>query len=149
MWAFTGYQSPSAELTSILDASFDFLLLEGSTAWPTKFRFVLDLGLPGTCKRVKLAGCFGDESGFNDAIGTLQNTPTSNPHPVYSTSFVWLRESRGFFASVTERYEMIQIIDGNGARLQPAYDAFVNREMDKTYVTSELKSQVRGPRCLF
>ena len=147
MWAFTGYPSPSAELTSIMDASFDFILLEGSITEPTKFRAILDIGIPGTCMRVQLDGCLGADSGLNDAFMTLQNVPGTSPHPTYSTSVVWSRESVGWFSTVVSQYDVIQIVDGEGIKLQPAYDAFVAQEKDKTYVTNELKSQVRGPRC--
>ena len=147
MWAFTGYPEWAKDTIITWDISVDFNLREGSTPEPTKFLLIVDVGFPGSCRRVKLDGCLGADSGLVEALMTLQNTPDSSPHPTYNTSVVWSRESFGSIVGFTSLYEVIQIIDGEGTKLHPAYDGFVAQEKDRTYVTTELKSQVHGPRC--
>jgi hypothetical protein len=96
--------------------------------------------------------CHGD--GILDYTMELQNTPASindgkTAHEKYTNSVVWFRKSRT--ALVSFDYEFIQIVDGNGAILQPAYDdwlATADALGLRTYITSHLKKKTVPAWCL-
>eukprot|EP00549_Striatella_unipunctata_P012586 CAMPEP_0118682188 /NCGR_PEP_ID=MMETSP0800-20121206/5352_1 /TAXON_ID=210618 ORGANISM="Striatella unipunctata, Strain CCMP2910" /NCGR_SAMPLE_ID=MMETSP0800 /ASSEMBLY_ACC=CAM_ASM_000638 /LENGTH=213 /DNA_ID=CAMNT_0006578561 /DNA_START=243 /DNA_END=885 /DNA_ORIENTATION=+ len=133
-WAASGFPRFLAEyfdgfiefwLTSFVaeyfDGFIDFWLTEGTLTNPTKFQLFYDFNIPGTCLRYRTNDCPIAQLNF-----TLQNTPFDNDefpsHELYDSSVVWFREQTG---ALDFTYEAIQIVDGAGNILQPAYDDFV------------------------
>jgi len=124
-WAQIGFGPEIQFLVDLFDVKFNYELLEGTLKFPIKFRIIFDLAIPGTCFRFQLKDCF--EELLNLEI-TLQNTPREGDqwpdHPDYPDSVVWLRTTTTL-GNTGPGYEAIQIVNGMGMELQPAYDDFI------------------------
>lgn len=98
---------------------------EGTTENPETLRVSIDFVFPFSCLRFSSnAGCLTPVVNWTM---TLQNTPADindgrDPHPVYSNSIVWRRDSEGVFSF---SYEAIQVTDGDGVPISPASEAFI------------------------
>jgi hypothetical protein len=153
-YAIAGYPSITPLAIKLIDATITLNLVQGSIDEPDKFEVYVDISvLPLACDRfMALEQCHGD--GILDYTMELQNTPASindgkNAHEKYTNSVVWFRKSRT--ALVSYDYEFIQIVDGNGAILQPAYDdwlATADALGLRTYITSHLKKKTVPAWCL-
>lgn len=105
---------------NLFDPIYNFKLLEGDINNPTKFAIEVDFAIPFKWpqKRISIKGCLGSLLALNYTLVTDPNDPEKQRYP---NSVVWLRESTTLGNPGTSFYAT-QVVDGNGNRLQPAYD---------------------------
>ena len=123
-WAFADNgPNDNYNLAQLADLVYNFELLDGTLDAPTKFQIIPSLQIPFLCLRLELKECFIKE-GLLDFSMTLTHGAGLPDHPVYEESVVWRRDSTLFGNSGS--YEAVQIIDGDGYRIEPAWSMWVS-----------------------
>lgn len=153
-YAIAGYPSFIPLALKLFDPTITLNLVQGSVENPERFEVYVDIStFPLACDRfMALENCHGE--GVFDLSMDLQNTPSTinddkNAHEKYPNSVVWLRKTNTVLLSFD--YEFIQIVDGNGTILQPAYNDWLATTSSlglRSFVTSHLKKKAGLSWCV-
>lgn len=141
-WAFSESQG-CYDAVEGLDLIYGFRLLDGDRSDPKEFQIVPSVKIPGSCLRLSIDDFCLESANVTDFAllrftmtlvencadlkTTAQNYQTADD-ACNAGSIIWERRS-WFFQNRTDVpsdiYYVIQIIDGSGTKLQPAYNAWV------------------------
>ena len=147
-WAFSESQG-CYDFVEGLDLIYGLRLLDGTRSDPKEFQIVPSVKIPGSCLRLSLDDYCLEDAGIDFALlrftmtlvevcatldVTAQNYDTAL-EACDAGSTIWERRSWYFQnrnGPPSGIYYVIQIIDGSGNKIQPAYNTWVANQGDTT-----------------
>jgi len=121
-WSFADAPGGNFETVELLDLVYHFRLESGSLADPTGFRIIPEARNLGIMLEGRFAEWLLDFSMYKmtDEDATAAGFPSS---------IVWDRVSAvGDQAVDSARYALVQVVDGNGSPIEPAYSQWVSHQ---------------------